>query len=45
LVLKNFIRKGTDVFHGEMLKQLDAIKRVAMAAEHGDDRPVETALQ
>jgi hypothetical protein len=43
LVLKGFVRKGTDVFHSEMLKQLDAIKRVAMAAEEGDDWPAEAA--
>lgn len=42
LVLKGFARRGTDVFHQEMLKQLDAIGRVAMAAEQ-DDRAVEAA--
>ena len=44
LVLKGFARKGTDVFHQEILKQLDAIDRAEMAAEQGDDdRAVEAA--
>jgi hypothetical protein len=45
LVLKGFARKGTDIFHQEMLKQLDAIDRADMAAGHGDDDAVEAALQ
>jgi hypothetical protein len=45
LVLKGFARKGTEVFHREMLQKLDAIDRAEMAAQHGDDEPVEAALQ
>lgn len=45
LVLKGFARKGTEVFHREMLQKLDAIDRAALAAQHGDDASVETALQ
>lgn len=36
LVLKAFARKGTDVFHQEVLKYLDALGRADMAAEQGD---------
>jgi len=45
LVLKAFARKGVDVFHSETLKILDGFARANMAAEQGDDRPVEAALQ
>lgn len=45
LVLKGFARKGTEVFHREMLQMLDAISRAKMAAEQGDSHVVEAALQ
>lgn len=45
LVLKGFARKGTGVFHREMLQKLDAIDRAELAAQHGDSEPVEAALQ
>ena len=45
LVLKAFARKGTDVFHNEILKMLDAMARARMAAEQGDNHVVEAALQ
>jgi len=45
LVLKGFARKGTDIFHSEVLKHLDSIARAEMAAEQGDDQPVEAQLQ
>lgn len=45
LVLKSFARKGTDVFHREVLRQLDAIAREEMAAAEGDETAVEAPLQ
>jgi hypothetical protein len=45
LVLKGFARKGAEVFHREMLQKLDDLDRAEMAAQHGDDKPVEAALQ
>lgn len=45
LVLKGFARKGTEVFHREVLQKLDAIDRADLAVQHGDDVPVEAALQ
>lgn len=45
IVLKGFARKGTEVFHREMLQKLDAIDRAELAAQHGDDTLVEAALQ
>ena len=45
LVLKGFVRKGTEIFNREILKQLDAIDRAAMAAEQGDDQVAEASLQ
>ena len=46
LVLRSYARRGTEVFHSEMLKRLDAISRGEMAAEQGDTTPVvETSLQ
>lgn len=40
LILKSFARKGMDIFHREILKQLDSLERAAMAADQGDDKPV-----
>ena len=45
LVLKSFSRKGTDIFHREILKQLDSIDRAELADEQGDDRTVAAGLQ
>jgi hypothetical protein len=47
LVLKSYARRGTEVFHSEMLKRLDAINRGEMAAEQGDTMApvVEPSLQ
>lgn len=45
LVLKSFARKGTDVFHREVLRQLDAIAREEMAAAEGDETAVGAPLQ
>jgi hypothetical protein len=45
LVLKSFARRGTDVFHREILKQLDSFERGDMAAEHGGTLAVEAPLQ